>query len=187
MDDSLLRFERTLYRTVVDNGVWDTVLGVWLLAIGGAIAADAPAAVHLVAGVMFPVGYLLARRTARRAGHVEFNAERVRRLRRARWVVPVAAAALLAGLVLAGSRLPGLVNAAIFLAASVSIAAYLFDIARFHVYAATILIAVSGVLMSGSRWEMALILAGATILACGLVVLARFLRRYPGRAETSRV
>jgi len=185
MNEPLRKLERALYRTVVDGGVWDMVLGAWLLAIGGTIAAGVPPVAHVVGGATFPIGYMFAQRTARRAGHVQFNAERTRRLRRARVVAPVTAIALLASLVLAGPLLPDLVKAGILLAAPLSIAAYLFDIPRFHVYAILILLAVAGVLVRGLRGELALIVAGTTILICGLVVLTRFLHKYPNIADTS--
>lgn len=185
VDGPIQTLERTLYRTVVDHGVWDMVLGVSLLAIGGSIAAGVPAVGAIAGGAVFPVGYLLTQRAAARVGHVQFRPERVRRLRHARAVVLTAIVALLVGLLLAGPRLHSLVKTGILLATPMSVAAYLFEIARFHAYAAAILLAVAGVLLGGARWELALILPGTAILACGLVVLVRFLRRYPGATETS--
>lgn len=183
MNEPLLTLERALYRNVVDDGVWDTVLGAWLLAIGGSIAAGMPVVGHLVGGTAFPIGYMATRRTARRAGHVRFSAARVRRIRRARLVVPAAIVVLLFGFLAAGPRLPDLAKAALFLAGALSIGASLFDISRFHVYAIVILAAAGGVIASGRRWELTLIVAGGLILTSGLIVLTRFLRRFPSTPD----
>lgn len=185
MNDTLSGLERTLYRAVVDDGVWDAVLGAWMLAIGVSIATGVPMVGNIIAGAAFPIGFMLGKRTARRAGYVQFAPARVRRLRRARIVVPAVALVLLVALLVTGTHLPGLVKAAIFLAAVVSVAAHLFDIARFHAYAIVILVAAAGVLAVGVRWELALVAAGVAILASGLVVLTRFLRRYPVSMESS--
>lgn len=184
MRDPLLMLERALYRSTVDDGVWDTVLGAWLLAIGVSIAAGVPAIGHIVGGTAFPIGYMASQRTARRAGHVRFSATRVLRIRRARMVVPAATVVLLLAFLVAGPRLPGLAKAVLFLSGSLSIGAILFDIARFHLYSVVILAAATGVAASGRRWELALVVAGGVILASGIVVLTRFLRRFPPATET---
>jgi hypothetical protein len=184
--EPLRKLERTLYRHAVDTGVWDIVLGTSLMAIGAAIASGMLVVVTFVAAAVFPIGHTYAQRTARRLGYVLFGAERRRRLRHASVCVPIGAVLLVAMLSVGGTGLPDLVKAGIVVAAPLSLAAALFEIRRFHAYAAIIIGTTGGVLITGSRSELALILAGMAIFACGVVVLRRFLCSCPAGPETAR-
>jgi hypothetical protein len=179
---SLRALEAHTYRAVVDDGVWDLVLGVWLLLIGLGVATGFGLPAGLLGALAIPTGATLRRTvTAPRVGYVRFNAARATRLRRGPIVLSGASMTLLLAL-LASSRVtpavPDLVRAGIVLALPIALAAYLFDISRLYAYALVVALAVAVVLGAGVRWEWTLLLAGAIVTASGTVVLTRFLRRY---------
>ncbi len=181
VDTRLEHVERRLYRSVVDDGVWDLMLGGVLAVIGGSIAAGRPQLAAFVAPAAIAIGFAHTLLTARRAGYVRFQPARTRQLRRGALLVPAVALVLLAILLAVDRQLPGLVKAAILLAVPVAAAGYLFELPRFFAYAVIILLAAAAVLVTAAPGELALLVAGIAILVCGSVVLVRFLRRYPAR------
>lgn len=186
MDPQRRNLEGRSYRSAVDNGIWDVVLGAALPVMGAGIAWDRPQLGSLLAPLVVPLGFMATRWTTRRTGDVRFRPERVARSRRAGLVIPIAAGVVSIALLLSGTRLHDLIKAGVLLAVPVSIARFLFELRRLHAYAAAVLLAVLGVSVSGRRWEVALIATGLVIITIGSVMLVRFVRRYPGTSETDR-
>jgi hypothetical protein len=186
-EPTLRTLERRLYRSTVDTGVWDAVLGASMLAIGGSIGWGRPFVGPPLVPVLVSVAVVVNRVLARRVGFVRFRPERVASTRRAGFTVPAVAGVLLVALLFAGPRLHGLVKAGLLLAIPTSAAAWLFEIRRLHGYAALVLLAVAAVLATRQPWELALIAPGLVITAAGLAICAHFVRRHPHRRESGHV
>jgi hypothetical protein len=182
MDVELARLEEQVYRRVADDGVWDLLLGLALVAMGAGIALRQQLLGLIVPLVALGLRPLLTKALTSRTGYVRFQ-----RLRLAAWLVPVVALATLAVLLAAGPRLHDLVKAALLIAIPVAIAAHVLERPRLYLYAAAVVASVAGVVLLQTRWERALLVSGAIILATGTFVFVRFLRRYPAVAEDRHV
>jgi hypothetical protein len=69
------------------------------------------------------------------------------------------------------------------LAVIIGVVAYVFEVSRVYAYAVLTLIAFAGDRLLNMHPSLSLILLGAIVLLSGLVVLIRFLRKYPKVAE----
>jgi hypothetical protein len=187
MDVELARLEEQVYRRVADDGVWDLLLGLALVAMGAGIALRQQLLGLIVPLVALGLRPLLTKALTSRTDYVRFQPRRASRLRLAAWLVPVVALATLAVLLAAGPRLHDLVKAALLIAIPVAIAAHVLERPRLYLYAAAVVASVAGVVLLQTRWERALLVSGAIILATGTFVFVRFLRRYPAVAEDRHV
>ena len=181
------RLERSAYRGRIDHGVFDVVIGAFLIAIGLMLHADLnymPAIVFFVGVVAFQQA--LQRLIEPRIGHVRLLAERRARLTAWRWLTLSALVAAVFGVVAMrglgwidypDNARPLVVTGC--LALPLALAARLFGIRRWFVYAAAVL--AGGViewrfgLAYGASWYF----SGGLIAVAGLVLMLRFVRKHP--------
>lgn len=184
---SLGAMENRAYRLVVDHGLFDVLIGAFLIAMGLMLHAD----LDYMPVVVFFVGVAGLQQGRRRlieprAGHVRLNAERMARLKAWRWLTMLALVVAVFG-VLAMQGLgwidlplnarPLVVAGCIALA--LALAAWLFGIYRWLVFAALVL--AGGViewrfdLAYGVSWYF----SGGLVVLAGLALVLRFVRNHP--------
>ena len=193
-DSELQTIERKVYMSFFEDGVWDILLGFFILGWGLAILTDA----SYLPGALFVSLYFTAWGVKKwltypRSGYVRFSVSSRRRIT-ARFLI-LGSAVLLLGLLAAilwgtGTRpqwladyFPLIFNG--MLAAAVCFVAYWARVNRFYLYAALILLGAVFHLWLGIEWEFGFIGAGGIILLIGLGFLIRFLRKYPRVAHGS--
>lgn len=181
------QLKQRTYRRVVDHGVFDIVIGAFLVAIGLMLHAD----LDYMPAIVFFVGVVAFERARRRLiepriGHVRLLAGHRARLKGWRWLTLLTLVAVVFGLL----AMRGLgwiddpVNArplvvAGCLALPLALAAWLFGIARWFGYAATVF--AGGIiewrfgLTYGAGWYF----SGGLIVVAGLALMLRFVRRHP--------
>jgi len=179
--------EQRAYRTVVDHGLFDVVIGAFLVAIGLMLHAD----LDYMPEVVFFIGVVALEQARRRLiepriGHVRLRAERRARLKAWRWLTLLAlVVAVLGVFALRGlgwidypDNARPLVVTGCF-ALPLALAAWLFGFRRWSVYAATVF--AGGIiewrfsLPYGSSWYF----SGGLVVVAGLALLLRFVREHP--------
>lgn len=184
---TLGQLERRTYRLVVDHGVFDVLIGGFLVAIGLMLHADLDY-MPVVAFLLGAVAHHEARRRLiePRIGHVRLRSDRSARMKAWRWstlatlVVAVFGVLALRGLgwidYPEGAR-PLIVTGC--LALPLALAAGLFGIRRWFIHAAVVLaggvVEWWGGLAYGSSWYF----SGGVVVLIGLVLLVRFLAANP--------
>ena len=183
----LHQLELSTYRSQIDHGLFDVVIGAFLVAIGLMLHADLdymPAIVFFVGVVA--IGQARQRLIEPRIGHVRLAAERQARLKAWRWLTLLALVATVFG-VLAMSGLgwidfpanarPLVVTGCFAL--PLALAAWLLDIRRWFAYA--VIIVAGGIiewrfgLIYGASWYF----SGGLIVVVGLVLVLQFVRKHP--------
>ena len=158
---SLERLEHSIYRSQVDHGLLDILMGIFLIAIGLMLHAD----LDYMPVVVFFVGVFALKEARRRLiepriGRVRLKAERRARLKAWRWLTLLAMVVAVFG-VLALSALgridfpdsAGVLVVTSCFALPLALSAWLFGIHRWFVYAAAVL---AGCLWNGdSAWALA--------------------------------
>ena len=184
---SLERLEHSIYRSQVDHGLLDILMGAFLVAIGLMLHAD----LDYMPVVVFFIGVYAFRETRQRLiepriGHVRLKAERRARLKAWRWLTLLAlVAAVFGALALSGlgwidypdSARPLVVTGCF--AVPIALAAWLFGIYRWFVYAAIVL---AGGLVEwrlGLAYGLNWYFSGGLIVLAGFALLLRFLRQHP--------
>lgn len=189
--DSLKKIERKAYRSRYDDGVIDMLFAMafLMLSVQPMIIEMGIPTIHLyfLGAIGMAVAFVFRRLvTVPRLGLVEFSPKR----RARKWVLVVIAAAiffLIMPLLMMQSfgRLPAWVTVGPIVALVISLAAYLLDYPRLYIYAALI---VYGFLQSDFLYSLAdeplpsvvsFGIPGIAILAYSLMLLFRFLNRYP--------
>jgi len=191
-DIDLKRIQRNVYLSFFQDGLWDILLGLFLLGWGITKLTDA----DFLPGAVFISGYLAVWGikkyiTYPRIGYAKLSATSRRRIT-TRFLVLLSVTALLGLLVsvLFGigtvpqwltDYFPLLFNG--MLAGIVCFASYWARVNRFYLYAALIFLA--GILRQwfGIGWEYGFIGSGSLIVFVGLVYLISFLRKYPKTLE----
>ncbi len=183
----LHQLEHSSYRNHIDHGLLDVVIGAFLIAIGLMLHAD----LDYMPVIIFFVGVFALEQARRRLiepriGHVRLKAERMARLKAWRWLTLLAlVAAVFGALALRGldwidfpdNARPLVVTGC--LALPLALAAWLFDIYRWFVYAAIVF--GGGViewrvgLAYGTSWYF----SGGLIVVAGLALTLRFVRKHP--------
>ncbi len=192
----LSELEGQTYRAVVDDGLWDLLLGAVFLLMGvSGITHRRLIPGYLLIAFSMPVWrYLRKRITEPRVGYVQWNPARKSRMKRAGCILAISVAGLLAVLLLPKFlgpealrqgllQIPGRWKAAVLLAIPLAIAGYVFELKRLLIYAAVVLLSTAILLAVEARGEWVLVVSGAAAIISGLVVLAMFLRRYPGQGK----
>jgi hypothetical protein len=201
---NLAQIERKAWMSYFDDGLLDIYLGVLLLIMGlsdrfldwlpsrlcgyGVYAALVGAAC---------LGFWAGKRyiTIPRLGRVVYGPTRKARRRRTGLilVVQIIAGVVVMGVLLATLARPSLagivfarsallaVAVGVWVMIGLGLVAYGMDFTRGYLIAALYGVSFGGSELLGSA--MVFVLAAAVIMAIGLIVLARFLRRYPMRAE----
>lgn len=183
----LHQLEQSTYRSQIDHGLFDVVIGAFLVAIGLMLHANLdymPAIVFFVGVVA--LGQARQRLIEPRIGHVRLLAEHRARLKAWRWLTLLALVAAVFG-VLAMSGLGWidypdnarpLVVTGCF-AIPLALSAWLFGIRRWFAYA--VIVFVGGAiewhysLAYGVSWYF----SGGVIVLIGLALLLRFVRKHP--------
>ena len=192
---SLKEIQRKVYMSFFQDGLWDILLGLFMLGWGLAILTDLaflPGVTFI--GLYFAIWGVKKRLTYPRIGYARFSATSRRRIT-ARFVIG-GVAVLLVGVMVAvlwgiGARpqwladyFPLIFNG--MLAAIVCFIAYWARVNRFYLYAALIFLGAVFHLWLGIRWEFGFIGAGGIIVIIGLVILITFLRKYPRMVEEAK-
>jgi hypothetical protein len=193
----LKRLERKAYLSYHQDGLLDIALGLWIFLLGTSMGAGKPVLIVLVP--MFILGLAGAKKaiTIPRIGYVKFGPARQKE---------AAAAGILVGVVLLPIVLIGILilrgyitlppewmawaeeyfmsGFAVVGGGLMGALAFLLGIRRLYAYAALILVvSVVGYLLHTTAPPLFVMIAGALIMLCGLVVLVRFVRKYPIVAE----
>jgi hypothetical protein len=191
-DISLKEIQRKVYMSFFQDGLWDILLGLFMLGWGLAILTDLaflPGVTFI--GLYFAVWGVKKRLTYPRIGYARFSATSRRRIT-AKFAIG-GVAVLLVGVMVAvlwgiGARpqwladyFPLIFNG--MLAAIVCFIAYWARVNRFYLYAALVFLGAVLHLWLGVRWEFGFIGAGGIIVLIGLVILITFLRKYPRMVE----
>ncbi len=194
-DISLKEIQRKVYMSFFQDGLWDILLGLFMLGWGLAILTDLaflPGVTFI--GLYFAVWGVKKRLTYPRIGYARFSATSRRRIT-AKFVIG-GVAVLLVGVMVAvlwgiGARpqwladyFPLIFNG--MLAAIVCFIAYWARVNRFYLYAALVFLGAVFHLWLGVRWEFGFIGAGGIIVLIGLVILITFLRKYPRMVEEAQ-
>jgi len=181
------RLEQAAYRSRVDHGLIDLVIGALLVAIGLMLHAD----LDYMPVVVFFIGVLAYREAGRRLiepriGHVRLRADRVERIQAWKWITLGALVMAVFGvLALRGlgwiawpASLRPLVVTGCF-ALPLGLAAWLFGIRRWWLYAAVLLAGGAAETPAGLGYGTSWYFGGGFVMLAGGLLLARFLRAHP--------
>lgn len=177
--------------TYFQDGLWDTLIGIFLLAWGIGILTDTAG----LTGVWFIPAYwiiwgLKKRLTLPRIGYVKVARER----KTLAWLAIAGVVTLLVGiiaylLVVSGNTpvflkgyfmfLFGAINAAV-----TSAIAYWWQVNRWYAYTVLILLGVSAYQWLDFSLPFSFIIPGSVIILSGLFILIRFLRKNPKSIES---
>ena len=190
----LNRLEQSAYRTLVDDGVLDICLGIFFLSTGLAFATD----IHVFGEVdlppflcllIFPLWRVLRSRVVEpRVGFVKLRAARREQIKRSkRTVVFLHFAFVLSMWPLVTwdaawseqLRDMGTILAGFAFGLPVLIAAFLFQVRRWALYAGVVIVAAIIEYAAGGSFGAGWLVASGVILASGLFVLATFIHAYP--------
>lgn len=189
--------ERGAWLRVFEDGIWDIALGLVLLGFGLSVVTRMTAVVAsgIVVGLAV-VGGIKRRVAEPRIGRVCFNARRRRQLGGIPWLL---AALSMAGVLVflfllwtARSAAPEwavtvrdhfLIVIGVIWGGAAVFGGWWLGLRRLYVYAALITASlVAADLAGGLSFATALLACGGAIALCGVVLLLRFLRRYPRRS-----
>ena len=192
LDLDMKEIERKVYMVYNEDGLVDIALGIVFLSWGVLLAFGPPFLITLLAPLALGIWYLGKRYIAiPRVGLIEPGPKMANRMRNLALALLVLGALAFAGVLLItlgdGVDLGNysLAIVGLIAAAGVCVLAYLLQANRLYAYAAVLFVAfTAGAVLADQvttfdAFLVAVILAGALILLSGLVVLARFLRRYP--------
>ena len=184
--------ERRVYMIYNEDGLVDIALGLVFLGWGALLAGDPPFLITLLGPMALGIWYFGKRMvTIPRVGLIEPGpkmADRKRNLALALLLLGVLAfAVILIGALGDSSALAdySLAFVGLVVAAGVCVLAYLLQANRIYAYAALLFVALAGGAALNEQvtgvdtFLVSVMAAGALITVSGLVVLARFLRRYP--------
>lgn len=184
--------ERKTYMSYSEDGLVDIAIGFAILVWGILLVVEPSGLIALIGPLAFAIWYLGKRFiTIPRIGRIQPSQKMERKMRTLAIFLLVLGAIALGGVVT--GRIIGYAFSSgyslgilgLVIAAGVSLLAYLLNAARLYVYAVLLFIAFAGgEILSASittfdAFAFSVILAGALILVSGLVVLVRFIRKYP--------
>ena len=181
------RLEQSAYRSRIDHGLIDLVIGALLVAIGLMLHAD----LDYMPVVVFFVGVIAYREAGRRLiepriGHVRLHSDRLARIKFWQWVTLGALVTAVFGvLALRGlgwidypAGLRPLVVTGCF-ALPLALAARLFGIRRGWLYAAVLLAGGALEARAGLGYGTSWYISGGFVVLSGGLMLARLLRAHP--------
>jgi len=183
----LMRLEQSAYRSQIDHGLIDLVIGAWLVAVGLMLHAD----LDYMPVVVFCIGVLAYREAfvrliEPRIGHVRLRADRIERIQGWKWITLGALVAAVFG-VLALRALgwidwPASIRPLVVtgcFALPLALAAWLFGIRRWWLYAAVLLAGGAVEAPAGLDYGASWYFSGGLVVLAGGLQLARFLRAHP--------
>lgn len=189
---NMKEIERQAYMSYSEDGLVDIAVGFVIMAWGLLLLMEPTGLIALLGPLGMGIWYLGKRFiTIPRIGTIEPSPKMERKLRN------LAIFLLLLGLMaLAGILVSRMVDSAItanhslgilglVLAAGVAVLAYLLNASRLYVYAVILVVAfaggeiLAGTITTFDAFAFSVIIAGGVILLSGIVVLLRFVRKYP--------
>jgi len=193
-ESTLEQVERGAWLRIFEDGIWDIALGLVLVAFGLSIITGMTAVVTgAVVTVLVSVGCVKRRITEPRLGRVRFRDRRRRQLQNISWLL--AALSVVGVLVFlfitwtAQGAVPAwalairdhfLIVIALIWGGAVAFGGWLLNLPRFYAHGLIISSALIGSdLTDGYSLGVALLACGGLIVLFGLVLLIRFVRRYP--------
>lgn len=181
------QLEQSAYRSRIDPGLIDIIIGAVLVAIGLMLHAD----LDYMPVVVFFIGVMAYREAGRRLiepriGHVRLRADHVERIKVWRWFTLGALVAAVSGVLALRAlgwidwpaSLRPLVVTGCF-ALPLALAAGLFGVRRWFVYAVVLLAGGAIEAPVGLGYGTGWYFSGGFVLLAGGVLLARFLRAHP--------
>jgi hypothetical protein len=189
---NMKEIERKAYLSYSEDGLVDIAIGMVILLWGVFLVVEPSGLIALLGPLALAIWYLGKRFiTIPRTGRIQPSQKMERKMRN------LAIFLLVLGFIVFGGILTGMIIGftssssyslgilGLVIAAGVSLLAYLLNAARLYAYAVLLFAAFAGgEILSASittfdAFAFSVILAGALILLSGLVVLIRFMRRYP--------
>ncbi len=191
-DLDVKEIERKAYMSYHEDGLADIAIGFVFLGWGVLLVDKLPGLVALLGPIAWAIWYLGKRfLTVPRIGIIEPSQKVENRLRNLTIFLILLGVAALAGVLLAvsagGSFLANysLGMLGLVLATGICVGAYLLGANRLYAYAMILFVAFAGGQALNDRistldtFVLSVIAAGALVVLLGLVVLVRFLRKYP--------
>ena len=186
----LSELERRAYRSVVDDGLLDLILGIFLVLVGSSLKEGLFEYLpwSFFGASPFVWKTMRKRLIEPRTGHVQLHPWRMSRIKRgkraAMAVVVLFALAIMAFVFVQGSGNTSLsqIRAIVFAMAfgtPIAVAGYLLEIRRWVGYAAVMVVASIVVHGAGLAARISAVPAGSIAIAVGFCLLARFLYRHP--------
>lgn len=184
--------ERQVYLSYSEDGLIDIAIGVVITAWGLMLTQEPTGLIGLIGLLGMGIWYLGKRSiTIPRIGVIEPSAKIERKLTNLAVFMFILGLIVLAGILLsraAGSSLLSdysLSIVGLVLAAGVALLGYLLDAARMYIYALILFASfAAGEILAKSitafdAFALSVVIGGGLILLSGIVVLVRFLRKYP--------
>jgi len=186
---ALEELERRAYRTFVDDGIADVLVGALIVAFGITMATDVDYLPIVVAVVAVPLWRRLrADLVEPRLGYARLRAERVSRLKRSGVTLELVMLLVAGALWLVafgvgegfdrvrdfGGLLPGML-----LAIPAVVGGRQLGLPRLYAYAGVLLLTSVLAFAAGASAAVGLLASGAIVVGSGLVLLRRFVLRYP--------
>jgi len=193
----LREIEKRNYRATFEDGTAELLIGVWLIAFGLLLRTDYSFIGAVLPALLIPIWRDLHRRVSEsRLGYVELGEERRQQTVASNVRLGLMVMATLVGGALVYVRVVqtgavggpkplglGAVPLGVAIAALIGGAGWMYGIPRMIAYAAMVAsVFVAGHLI-GLYPPVYVALSGVPLLICGVVVLARFVRRYPVPSE----
>jgi protein-S-isoprenylcysteine O-methyltransferase Ste14 len=193
---NLNEIEKKTYLAYHGDGIWDIFFGLFFISIGFFMIFDTVYLMGIIPATMLPA-VLGAKKsfTLPRMGYVKFSPERQARIRRGiRILLILFTFTMLAGvgafMAFTGDsewqkaiRSLGLIPFGTVLALISGVIGILFGFRRFTVYAGVILVLFIAGHFANSDPPAYFILIGLIVLVVGIVMLIRFVRKYPKSKE----
>ncbi len=195
-DVNLKEIEQKVFRSYFHDGLWDIYGAFFLLGLGLTIVSGWDYLIAVVAALAVVLLLFRQRIVRPRLGRVKFSPERQTKTKRATLIAVITLTfTMLLGVVFfvlfPTNNVPGWLDIwmgnyffATFggiQALLVAVAAYIVGVWRYYIYAALVFISyvIGGILRSNDMEGIPILIAGSIILISGIVILMRFLRKYP--------
>ncbi len=197
----LKALEERAYKQTWEDGILDLIIGIGLVLLGVLFRTDLAGLAGMFVAVLLMPFWAAAKKliTIPRLGYVEFSEERKARERgwtRHLLILGVMTFVLAVGLYVATTRggmgdsfgeiRLGYLLFGGLIALGLGVAGFMAGLPRLAAYAAVVLAATGVGYLTGLELEDYLLAAGVVILACGVVVFTRFLKRHPRREAPGR-
>ncbi|MGH9161612.1 MAG: hypothetical protein ACRD2X_16735 [Vicinamibacteraceae bacterium] len=187
----LAELEGRAYRTVWDDGLWDLLIGTYLLLLGIGITTSSGyvvLAAAMLPGWALPIWQGLRHKiTEPRVGYVRLQQSRRARINLGLWLGAAVMALIIAFGLWVGKGfehdLRGSLGVGLVFAAPLAAAGYLLEMRRLYVYSLLILLERVLDYAVGPQWDWPFWPSGVAITLSALLVLSRFMRRHPVRVN----